>query len=104
MHIRTKFVTNSSSTSIVGWGAYVTKEQFKKLDYEFPKGVDYACPPSDDYILYVPMPNISVTEDCLLKFPEPAVIQKELKALQEALKSIGAKEGIYYIEEGWYNG
>jgi hypothetical protein len=104
MYTRSKFVTNSSSTSIIGWGCYLSREEFKKIE-ELPEGVDYARPPSDDYIVYVELAIPTISEDGVISIRDPYARQEAYLAMVETFKKIGIDyKQIGYIEESWYDG
>jgi hypothetical protein len=103
MYLRTKFVTNSSSTSVIGWGVYLNREEFNKLG-DFPKGIDYACPPSGDYLVYIELPNIRLDDDGMMVFPKADSCKEAYKGLKELLEAAGITEKPGYVEESWYDG
>jgi hypothetical protein len=107
MFERQKFVTNSSSTSFIGFGVCLDRDELraKNIDYwDAPEGIDTACSPSDFVYLYIPQPDLSIDAAGILHFPDSAAIQDKYLTLKNYLKEIGIDQKIGPVEDCWYDG
>lgn len=107
MYSRSKFITNSSSTSLVAFGVKLDIEDIGKLldliDF-LPEDIDYKIGEVDTVYFHIGFPEIDLDEDGLLFLPAVDSMQKKYNTLKQWLKTNDIDAQIGYIEEGWYNG
>jgi hypothetical protein len=106
MFIRTKFVTNSSSTSIVAWGVCLDYyDEWKNVKNNLPKVVDYSREPSGDLVyLYVDPPVVSVDDNGVATIIDAIEFRERYLVLVEFLRNNGISQEPYHIIESWYDG
>jgi hypothetical protein len=104
MLYRCKFVTNSSSTSIIAFGIIVERDRFEDLEENLPEGIDYKYTPYDQVYVHIGFPKISIDRNGKLKLPEEDCMKEKYLVLQKWAKDNSIDDEIGYIEDGWYDG
>jgi hypothetical protein len=104
MFSRPKFITNSSSTSFVGYGVWIDYEERGEW-YDTPDGINSRVAPGGAICVYINAPDIGIDKEGLLKLPPADLLQIKYKKLREFLDSKGKTHlEIVGVEGCWYNG
>jgi hypothetical protein len=109
MYLRQKFVTNSSSTSIVAFGVAVRRSSapddiYDIVDEYYSKGLNCRTNPSETLFIYVTSPQISVNKDGLPEITNAIEFQERYLTLKKLLEDNGLPTNIRYIQESWWDG
>ena len=104
MFYRQKFVTNSSSTSIIAFGIQVDENTLDRIEEGIPEGIEQRWGPYDEVWLTIGYPSIGIDDDGLLILPAADAFQKKYKALKTWAERNGVAGRIGYIQESWYDG
>jgi len=104
MYKRIKFITNSSSTSVIAYGIEIDENRFNELEDTLPKGLYATWGRWDTVYVHIGFPPIHLQKDGLFAFPPADCLQKKFQDLQAWIDEHNLGQVIYYIEESWYNG
>jgi|WetSurMetagenome_2_1015567.scaffolds.fasta_scaffold355061_2 hypothetical protein len=108
MFIRRKFVTNSSSTSFVGFGVCIEghdEDIFDKLEEVWSNGIEYAVEPCGDSLyIYVDMPKLSITKEGDISISNPEKFKEKYLLLRTFLQENSIDEPITVVDGCWRDG
>ena len=104
MFYRSKFVTNSSSTSIIAFGVVVDGNKFEDLENSLPDGLDYKYTPYDQVSVHIGFPTVKIGSDGNLVLPEKDCMREKYLILDKWVKDNKIDDEIGYIEDGWHDG
>ena len=109
MYVRQKFVTNSSSTSIVAfgvsiWGSQVNEEVYELVEEQWENGISSRTDPGGMMHIYISKPTISLDENGFPTISDAEKFQERYQRLKKFLEDNNLPTDIGYIEHSWWDG